>query len=72
MTVGEINLNLRFIKGNPLDFLPPPRLGPDAYTRLIVAAWHSRTEEDRQRYLMDKRNRPVAAWFHLDGWKKDK
>ena len=49
----------------------PPALGPDGYTRLIAAAWQCRTEEDRQRYLKDEHNRPVAAWFRLDG-SKDK
>jgi len=53
-------------------FPPPPELGPEAYTRLIAATWNHRTEEDRRRYLMDERNRPVGAWFHLDGRKKDK
>lgn len=51
---------------------PPPELGPDGYTRLIAAAWQFRTEQDRQRYLKDERNRPVAAWFRLDGRSKDK
>jgi hypothetical protein len=72
MNSGKIDFDLRFVRENSPVFLPPPELGPEAYTRLIAAAWSHRTEEDRQRYLMDERNRPVGAWFHLDGQKKDK
>ena len=72
MNLGKIGLDLRFVRESSPVFPPPPELGPEAYTRLIAAAWSHRTEEDRLRYLMDERNRPVGAWFHLDGQKKDK
>lgn len=62
--------DLRFVREN-VPPSPPPELGPDGYARLIAAAWQFRTEEQRQRYLNDERNRPVGAWFHLDGRSKD-
>lgn len=72
MNSGKIDFDLHFVRENSPVFPPPPELGPEAYTRLIAAAWSCRTEEDRRRYLKDERNRPVGAWFHLDGQKKDK
>ena len=71
MSRATPGLDLHFVReGSP----PPlaPELGPDGYTRLIAAAWQFQTEQDRQRYLKDERNRPVAAWFRLDGRSKDK
>ena len=62
--------DLRFVRENA-PRPPPPELGPDGYARLIAAAWQFRTEEQRQRYLNDERNRPVGAWLHLDGRSKD-
>ena len=72
MNSGKIDFDLHFVRESAPVFPPPPELGPEAYTRLITAAWSHRTEEDWQRCLMDERNRPVGAWFHLDGQKKDK
>ena len=72
MNTGTRGLDLRFVRESAPAFQPPPELGPEAYTRLIAAAWRHRTEEERLRYLMDERNRPLGAWFHLDGQKKDK
>ena len=71
MSPAEPESQLHFVRES-MSHPPPPELGPDGYTRLIAAAWQCRTEEDRQRYLMDERNRPVGAWFYLDGQKKDK
>ena len=71
MNSGKIAFDLQFVRES-MSHPPPPELGPDGYTRLIAAAWQCWTEEDRQRYLKDERNRPVGAWFHLDGQKKDK
>lgn len=63
--------DLRFVRENA-PRPPPPELGPAGYARLIAAAWRFRTEEQRQRYLNDDRNRPVGVWFHLDGRSKDR
>ena len=70
MSPAERDIQLHFVRES-MPHPPPPELGPDGYTRLIAAAWQCRTEEDRQRYLNDERNRPVGARFHLDGQKKD-
>lgn len=64
----EVESRLHFVRES-LPHPPPPELGPDGYTRLIAAAWQCRTEEDRRRYVKDERNRPVGAWFRLDGSK---
>lgn len=71
MSRAEPSLDLHFVRESAPP-PPPPELGADGYTRLIAAAWQFRTDEDRQRYLKDERNRPVAAWFRLDGRSKDK
>ncbi|MGD9780853.1 MAG: hypothetical protein AB7V14_01730 [Kiritimatiellia bacterium] len=70
MTFAKPNLDLHFARESAPP--PPPELGPDGYTRLIAAAWQFRTEDQRQRYLNDERNRPVPAWFQLDGQSKGK
>lgn len=67
MNFGKVKSDLTFIREPGPVRLPPPCLGPAAYARLIETAWRNRTEEDRQRYLMDEGNRPVEARFHLDG-----
>ena len=69
MNFEKPNLDLRCVR-ELAAMPPPPELGSDGYTRLIAATWHFRTEEQRQRYLNDERNRPVGAWFRLDGQKK--
>jgi hypothetical protein len=63
----ETAFRLRFIREDTPPRQPPPDLGPDGYARLIKAAWAHRTAEEFNRYLNDERNRPVNAWFLLDG-----
>ena len=70
MTFQAETPDLRFVRETAPPS-PPPELGADGYARLIAAAWQFRTEAQRQRYLNDERNRPVGAWFHLDGRSKD-
>lgn len=62
----ESGLDLNFVcEGPPMP--PPPEMGPEGYARLIESVWALRTEADVRRYLNDERNRPVNAWFRLDG-----
>jgi len=69
MKTGESTPDLQFVRETNPRFPEVPELGPDGYTKLILAAWRQQTDEDRERYVKDERNRPVKAWFILDGLK---